>query len=512
MTNPTLSNKISSDSAILWQYDKAPNLIHLIQNWNEFATVSCERFWNYIGNKVFPIDAADEYGLTVWGKILGIARPKARNVYKWSNMTTANNRASGRSTIHFIPVAIGMQSTADKITSITIKSTDGNGLYTSPVRLKICDASETTTFGISSNVVEMKNQNTEYTFNFTEHSPLERETSYTLIFVTEESLPQRAQVALRIKYSSGEQSPGLYFGGNLDFVPVITVEWLPSAFESPIAPISDAFYRRILKARFFMMNHSPTVPNYNKFLAILFGAIDSTSNQIEYDTTKIFDAEGNVNSGYTARSQALDFQDMTMGFSFPIDATDEEALTIFQHYDTLYPFPAGIRYPGEFIDDELVIGLNTDATGETGDNQNYKNFVDGLVLAESDEGNPNGGIFSTTDRANYLTKANYASVFYVLPVTKNDSSDSSSDDSDVGSASITVFNTTASPQKVWVDWGNGECGYHYLNANAQGVSLSPTRGYDFDGLVAIQVYFPEDSVTVTDPTGAVKKYGIFSAS
>lgn len=369
MTNPILSNKISSDSAILWQYDKAPNLIHLIQNWNEFATVSCERFWNYIGNKVLPIDAADEYGLTIWGGILGIARPSIR-----------------------VP------------------------------------------------------------------------------------LPDEAD-------ANDDSSDGKPYAKTA---------------------IGDDFYRRILKARFFMMNHSPTVPNYNKFLAILFGAIDSTSNQIEYDTIKIFDDEGNVTSGYTARSRVLDWQDMTMGFTFPIEATDEEAYMIFQHYDTLYPFPAGIRYPGEFIDDELVIGLNTDGAGVTGSNQNYKNFVDGLVLAESDEGNQNGGIFSSTDRANYLTASQISGVAYVMPVTE--------DDSDVASAALKVTNTTALPQKVWVDWGNGECVYHYLKANAQEVALKPTRGYDFNGLVAIKVFYPEGAITVTDPAGAQKKYKIFPAS
>ena len=75
MTNPVLNNNISTDSVILWQYDKAYNLIRLIQAWNEFAKVSCTDFWNYFGNSIFPIDRADTFGLNAWGNMLGIPRP-----------------------------------------------------------------------------------------------------------------------------------------------------------------------------------------------------------------------------------------------------------------------------------------------------------------------------------------------------------------------------------------------------------------------------------------------------
>ena len=141
-----------------------------------------------------------------------------------------------------------------------------------------------------------------------------------------------------------------------------------------VVTIKNTLYRGLLKGRFFLMCHSPTVPNYNKYLSIVFGAFDTESQgSIVYD---IFDEYGNVKTytdsdssdamdipaRYSSRNHALDFQNMTMGFTFPQSASVEEAYLIFQHYDVVYPFPAGIRYPGEFVYDDLVIGLNTDQT------------------------------------------------------------------------------------------------------------------------------------------------------
>lgn len=333
MTNPILKNKVSTDTAILWQYDKAYNLINLITNWNKFGTVACEYFWNYFGNKVFSIDDADEYGLTVWGNLLGISRPS----------------------------------------------------------IKIDDS---------------------------------------------------------------------------------------------ISNIDDPFYRRILKARFFMMCHSPTVPNYNRYLAILFGAIKDGNK--EYDASKIFDAYGNVNEGYSSRCFALDFQDMSMGFSFPTDATEEEAYTIFQHYDVLFPFPAGIRYPGEFIDDELVIGMNL-TNGDKPTGQNYKNFVDGLVLAEDISDNANGGIFSTTDHANYKVSPTVSGIAYIVPATNLADS----------SFNITINNSAGSDTKIWVDWGTGECGYEYIKGGAT-KSIKPNRNIGANGYVAVTIYHTQATTVVLD--------------
>lgn len=338
MTNATLDNKIENTEVILWQYDKAWNLIRLIESWNKMARVSCQYFWDrFWGNTdtfekgTFFIDSADSLGLTIWGRMLGIPRP-------------------------------------------TISKESGTG-------------------------------------------------------------------------------------------------------EVEVTPISDDLYRRLLKARFFMMNHKPTVPNYNKFLTILWGAM--RDDAIEYDTRKIFNSDGEPNkteSGetvpsankYESRSKVFDFQDMTMGFSFPKDATDEEAYLIFQHPDIVYPYPAGIRYPGEFILDDMVIGLNN----PDGSGQNYRNLVDGIILAEDDEtGNPNGGILSTTDRANYTQKTKVQGTAFVLSVA------------DGTLASLEVSNPTDTAVIVWVGWGDGAAEYYTIPIGGKTLSHTYTLG---EGLVAVR--------------------------
>ena len=363
-----LNNEVENTEVILWQYDKAWNLIHLIENWNKLAKAASQdfwdRFWGFTNDYVhgtFFIDYADTFGLNVWGNMLGISRP-------------------------------------------------------------------------------------------------------------------------RINYEG-------YSGF-----------------------ISNDLYRRLLKARFFMYNHKPTVPNYNKFLTILWGALDSENgNAIEYDTTKIFNEEGVANyqseddsdsdsdsdvqsPQYRSRCEVFDFQNMTMGFSFPQNATDEEAYLIFQHYDIIYPFPAGIRYPGEFILDDLVIGLNeTQATG-----QNYRNFVDGVILAEDNEPfssttgiaqNTNGGIFSTTDRANYSERTKIQGMAFVFNAPSSD-------------AEVTITVATTQPVPIWIDWGDGDCLYYKV------FPATNTRTHKYNAmlsgkLIAVRVISNHQIGEITiDPTSA----------
>lgn len=75
MKTVTLDNSINILAAILWQYDKAPNLIALLGAMNDFATLSTKNFWDYYANSVFNIKNADSFGLSVWGSIIGITRP-----------------------------------------------------------------------------------------------------------------------------------------------------------------------------------------------------------------------------------------------------------------------------------------------------------------------------------------------------------------------------------------------------------------------------------------------------
>ena len=365
MTNPLLSNEINTDSVILWQYDKAYNLIKVLQKWEGFGKASCEDFWNYFGNNILPIDTADTFGLNTWGNLLGIPRPT-------------------------INIPVGLDGGSDEVTD----------------------------------------------------------------------------------------------GYNEDGYMVLSVDdgW-------KVVTIKNPLYRALLKGRFFMMCHTPTVPNYNKFLSILFGAIANESGESPvYD---IFNAEGDIQDGYASRNHVLDFQNMTMGFTFPKDATPEEAYLIFQHYDLVYPFPAGIRYGGEFINDELVIGLNT--TQDEG--QMYKAFVDGLVLAEDKSGRyPNGGIFAATDRANYMVIPEASGIVYIVQIA----------DIPEGLDGVTINMTFSSlnsdaRQTIWIDWGNGnkDGGYHYLPKGLQEGKTISTK-YTERGLYAIIVLYNSSKVHIEE--------------
>lgn len=66
--------KIDLQKCILWQYDKASKLKALIiqkENWySKWVTDFIKNFfWN-----IFNIDTANDFGLTIWGKLLGVDR------------------------------------------------------------------------------------------------------------------------------------------------------------------------------------------------------------------------------------------------------------------------------------------------------------------------------------------------------------------------------------------------------------------------------------------------------
>ena len=392
MTNPVLNNDIATDSVILWQYDQAPNLINLIQSWNDFGIASCTKFWNYFGNYIFPIDRADTYGLNVWGNLLGIPRPT-------------------------IKIPVDQDSREGGVDYVTIPDPDSG---------------------------EADDRFNRYGYD---------ENGYR-------------------------------------------VSWTEGGWK--IVTIKNDLYRGLLKGRFFLMCHTPTVPNYNKYLAIVFGAKDTVGVQRD-----IFDTDGNIKAGYTSRCKAIDNQDMTMGFSFPTDATTEEAYLIFQHYDVVYPFPAGIRYPGAFVEDDLVIGLNTDQ--DVG--QKYKNFVEGLVLVDDpNPENANGGIFSTTDGANYYTAPTVTGKAFVVVVKTSNAKPGITIEQPESSSDEQPESSSNARFKIWIDWGDGECGYHYLQYSngSETITITKKNYYADTGVYAITVFYlakDVDSVSVTDADG-----------
>ena len=69
------SSSAELDKCITWQYDKATNLVAFIGMLGDFFAQSTESLWDSWKAKVNDIGTADDFGLSVWGKILNCRRP-----------------------------------------------------------------------------------------------------------------------------------------------------------------------------------------------------------------------------------------------------------------------------------------------------------------------------------------------------------------------------------------------------------------------------------------------------
>lgn len=69
------SSSAELDKCITWQYDKATNLVAFIGMLGDFFAQSTESLWDSWKAKVSDIDTADDFGLSVWGRILNCRRP-----------------------------------------------------------------------------------------------------------------------------------------------------------------------------------------------------------------------------------------------------------------------------------------------------------------------------------------------------------------------------------------------------------------------------------------------------
>ncbi len=58
--------------ALLWQYNNAPNLQSLVSQKNDWYAVNQDQFWENWHDDVFNLDTANQFGLLLWGRILGL--------------------------------------------------------------------------------------------------------------------------------------------------------------------------------------------------------------------------------------------------------------------------------------------------------------------------------------------------------------------------------------------------------------------------------------------------------
>lgn len=89
MNKAEVDNSIFSDlsKCITWQYDKAHNLVGLIMAYKDslnvvqkgiikgFFDISTNGFWTNWRLNIIDIDNANDFGLAIWGKLLGVPRP-----------------------------------------------------------------------------------------------------------------------------------------------------------------------------------------------------------------------------------------------------------------------------------------------------------------------------------------------------------------------------------------------------------------------------------------------------
>lgn len=281
MTNPVLSNEVENRQVILWQYDHAPNLIGLIDGFNQIASDTVTQFWDYFRDSVFNIQTADTFGLNVLGRLMGLPRPSVILGAPPQGVTNPSELAQAAG----VPDATSF---SDVITALSSKG------------------------------------------------------------ITESSTVQDAVDAVES-------------GG------------------SDAMPISDGLFRRLLLGRFFLFGMSPTVPNYNKYLNIIWGN----------DAPAVVD-------GF----------DMSMDFPPPIDNCDsevgsdsedeevsyaEELAMHEQHPDLIYFYPAGIRTNESAASSKKVLGMA---------GQDLENFADAFSWVQNPTAT--GGIFAGNEKAKFL--------------------------------------------------------------------------------------------------------------
>ena len=66
---------IDLSKVILWQYDDAEKLKSLVNNEQQFMDTAVTQFWEDFNSNVFNLSTCNTFGLELWGKLLGVARP-----------------------------------------------------------------------------------------------------------------------------------------------------------------------------------------------------------------------------------------------------------------------------------------------------------------------------------------------------------------------------------------------------------------------------------------------------
>ena len=63
------------DPVVLWQYNDAEKLKRIVANQQKFMDENIRDFYDGLNSNVFNLATCNEFGLSVWGALLGVPRP-----------------------------------------------------------------------------------------------------------------------------------------------------------------------------------------------------------------------------------------------------------------------------------------------------------------------------------------------------------------------------------------------------------------------------------------------------
>lgn len=78
MADGAINNDSTQDmkQVILWQYDKAPHLVGIIDMFSQFLGSCATSLYNVFIENIFDIDNLNAFGASIWGVLLGFTKPQ----------------------------------------------------------------------------------------------------------------------------------------------------------------------------------------------------------------------------------------------------------------------------------------------------------------------------------------------------------------------------------------------------------------------------------------------------
>ena len=134
MTNHVIDNSADEEfgKVILWQYDKAENLVALIKSFLGIHDSATKDLWDRI-QKELDVDTASEFGLSILGSLLGVPWGTYYGIYK-SRVSAEHYRKWIKAWAVLIRTDFTVPDVFQFFKDVTI---DNNGYYFAPIDASI---------------------------------------------------------------------------------------------------------------------------------------------------------------------------------------------------------------------------------------------------------------------------------------------------------------------------------------------------------------------------------------